>query len=101
MNYKHYLLMHTERKKTFIAKNMPVLLAQGITLYSDLYNTRDFRYQLFHYNMYMVEIATSWENVSLRFCKQVRLKLACSATEASYNLETLDIASIGIMLSKQ
>ena len=32
---------------------------------------------------------------------QVRLKPACSATETSYSLEILDLASIGIILSKQ
>ena len=31
---------------------------------------------------------------------QVRLKAACSATENSYSLEILDLASIGIILSK-
>ena len=45
--------------------------------------------------------AMSWKNVSLGICDQVKLKPACSATEASYSLETLDIASIGIILSKQ
>ena len=34
------------------------------------------------------------------FCDQVRLKLtACSASETSYSLEILEIASIGIILS--
>ena len=32
---------------------------------------------------------------------QVRLKPACSATEATWSLETLDITSIGIILSRQ
>ena len=31
---------------------------------------------------------------------QVRLKLACSATETSYSFEILDLASIGIIVSK-
>ena len=35
------------------------------------------------------------------FSNQARLKPACSAAEASSSLETLDIASIGIILSKQ
>ena len=34
-------------------------------------------------------------------CKQVRHKPACPATKASPSLENLDIASIGIILSKQ
>ena len=48
-----------------------------------------------------VSWATSRENVSLGIFDQVTFKPACSATEASYNLETLDIASIHIILSKQ
>ena len=32
---------------------------------------------------------------------QVRLKLACSATETSWRLEILDIETTGIILSKQ
>ena len=36
-----------------------------------------------------------------RVCDQVRLKPACSATETSYSLEILDLASIYIILSKQ
>ena len=34
-------------------------------------------------------------------CDQIRLKLACSASEASYSLEIWGFASIGIILSKQ
>ena len=46
--------------------------------------------------------ATSHENVSSEIFDQVRFKPACSATKASLNLETLDIASIhSITLSKQ
>ena len=45
--------------------------------------------------------ASSRENVSSNIFDQVWLKPACPATEASYNLETLDIASIHIILSKQ
>ena len=44
--------------------------------------------------------AASRENVSSEFCDQVRFKLACSAAEASYSLETLRIANIHIVLSK-
>ena len=36
-----------------------------------------------------------------RVCDQVRLKPACSTTEANSCLEILDVASIGIILSKQ
>ena len=35
------------------------------------------------------------------FCNQVRLKLASSATEISYSLEILALASIGIILSNR
>ena len=45
--------------------------------------------------------ATSRENVSSGIFDQVTFKPACSATEARENLETLDIASIHIILSKQ
>ena len=45
--------------------------------------------------------ATSRENVSSEIFDQVRFKPACSATEASYNFETLDITSMHIILSKQ
>ena len=34
-------------------------------------------------------------------CDQVKLKLACSATETSESLQILDLESIGIILSKQ
>ena len=44
--------------------------------------------------------ATLRENVSSGIFDQVRFKPVCSATEASYNLETLEKASIHI-LSKQ
>ena len=33
-----------------------------------------------------------------RICEQGRLKLACSASEASYSLEILDLATISIIL---
>ena len=39
------------------------------------------------------------ENVSSGILDQVRFKSACSATEASSNLETLDIASRHITIS--
>ena len=45
--------------------------------------------------------ATSPENVFSGIFDQVRFKPACSTTEASQNLETLDVASIHIILSKQ
>ena len=45
--------------------------------------------------------AMSWKNLSSEVCDQVRLKQACSATKASGSLEILDLASIGIILSKQ
>ena len=44
--------------------------------------------------------ATSRENLSSKVCDQVRLKPAYSATESSLSLEILDIAIIGIVLSK-
>ena len=34
-------------------------------------------------------------------CDQVRLKPACSATETRQSLEILDVASMGITLSRQ
>ena len=34
-------------------------------------------------------------------CDQVRLKLVCSASETSYGPEILDLASKGIILSRQ
>ena len=34
-------------------------------------------------------------------CDHVRLKPACSATETSYNLKILDLAIIGVILSRQ
>ena len=43
----------------------------------------------------------SWESVSSGICNQVISKPACSATETSQSLETLEIASIGIKLSEQ
>ena len=46
-------------------------------------------------------LATSRENMSSGIFDQVRFKPACSATQTSYNLETLDKASIHIILSKQ
>ena len=45
--------------------------------------------------------ATSRENVPSGIFKQVRFKPACSATEASRNLETLDIWSRHIILPMQ
>ena len=48
-----------------------------------------------------IKWATTRENVSSGVCDQVTFKPTCSATETSYNLETLDIASIHIILSKQ
>ena len=45
--------------------------------------------------------ASSWENVSSGVYDRGRPKPACSATEASWSLETLDIASIHIILFKQ
>ena len=41
------------------------------------------------------------EKMSLGVCDQVRLKLACAATEASQSLEILDLASIGVILSRK
>ena len=43
----------------------------------------------------------SQENLSLGAGNQVRLKPACSATETSWSLEISDIATIGVILSKQ
>ena len=40
-------------------------------------------------------------NPVFRVCDQVRLKLACSATETSTSLEILDLESLGIILSRQ
>ena len=46
--------------------------------------------------------ATSWENQSSRVCDQVRLKQACSVTEASQSLEALeDIKSYKYYLSRE
>ena len=45
--------------------------------------------------------ATSWENLSLEDWYQVRLKPACFAREASKSLETLNVASKGVILSRQ
>ena len=45
--------------------------------------------------------AMSCKNVSSRIFDQIRFKSVCSATEASQNLETLDIPSIHIILSTQ
>ena len=45
--------------------------------------------------------ASSWENVSLGVSGQVRLKLACSATEDSIRLESLVTETRGITLSRQ
>ena len=41
------------------------------------------------------------ENLSSVVCDQVRLKPVCLATETSERLETLGLATIGIILSKQ
>ena len=45
--------------------------------------------------------ASSWENVSSGVSDQVRLKLACSATEASMRLEILVTETRDITLSRQ
>ena len=45
--------------------------------------------------------ASSWENVSSGVCDQVRLKPACSDTEESYSLESLDLESTHTILSRQ
>ena len=44
---------------------------------------------------------TSWEYLSLGICDQVRLKLACSGTAASWSLETSSIATTDIILSRE
>ena len=41
------------------------------------------------------------KKLSLGVCDQVIIKPACSATEANWSLVTLDIPSIGIILSRQ
>ena len=44
------------------------------------------------------------EKPAVEVCNEVRIKPACSATEASNNLEILDLANeanIGIILSRQ
>ena len=48
-----------------------------------------------------MKCTTSRENVSSKIFDQVRFKPVCSGTEASKNTQTLDIASIHIILSKQ
>ena len=48
--------------------------------------------------LWNITCATSRENVSSRIFDQVRFKPAYSATETSYNLETLDRESIRIIL---
>ena len=45
--------------------------------------------------------ATSRENLSSGLCCQIRLKLVCSPTEASKNLQTSNIATIGTILLRQ
>ena len=45
--------------------------------------------------------ASSRENLSSVVCDQVRLKPVCSATETSKRLETLGLATVGIILSKE
>ena len=45
--------------------------------------------------------AMSQENLSSGFFHQVILQLACSATETSWSLESLDFGRIGIILSRQ
>ena len=45
--------------------------------------------------------ATTWENVSSGVCDQVRLKLACSATEATMRLEFLVTETRDITLCRQ
>ena len=45
--------------------------------------------------------ASSWENVSSGVSDQVRLKLTCSATEASMRLEILVTETSDVILSRQ
>ena len=45
--------------------------------------------------------ATPFENLSFEVCDHVRLKPACSATEASWSLEIFGLASIDIILFRQ
>ena len=51
--------------------------------------------------MIHINWTSSHENVSSGIFDQVRFKPACSTTETSYNCETLAVASIHIVLSKQ
>ena len=44
--------------------------------------------------MYFIYLTTSWEITSASGCDQVRLKLDCSATETSYSLDILHLASL-------
>ena len=53
------------------------------------------------YNFTEFSWASSWENVSSGVSDQVRLKLACSATEASIRLEILVTETRDITLSRQ
>ena len=45
--------------------------------------------------------AMSQEDLSLGVCDQVRFKLACSALDTTYSIEISDLASKGIILSRQ
>ena len=54
-----------------------------------------------HCSICMYKWASSWENVSSGVSDQVRLKLACSATEASMRLEILVTETRDITLSRQ
>ena len=45
--------------------------------------------------------AMSWENLSSEVCDHVRLKPACSGTEANCSLEFGGIATINVVLSRQ
>ena len=56
---------------------------------------------LWFINVTSLSWASSRENLYSEVCDQVRLKQAYSALEASYILESLDLASRGIILSKQ
>ena len=51
--------------------------------------------------IYSIIWPTSRESVSSGIVEQVRFKPVCSATEACWKFETLDLASIRIILSKQ
>ena len=61
-------------------------------------NESDHTVQSFLYACYMSPVT---RKPVFGVCDQVRLKPACSATEASWSLEILAIASRGIILSRQ